>query len=151
MPRAAHDASDVHSSPTLDTEGRPSPDVAPACRRTLLRMAHFETQLSGDVDDLVAYLDRAIPGGSVTASLEEHSDHRIGDARMVVRVYERYSAFGGNRVSLGISILAVAGQLAVTAITAGGSQAVFFKINTVGEQNFLSKAVQALQSFSAPA
>jgi len=57
------------------------------------------------------------------------------------------SAFGGNRVSLGISILAVGGALAVSAISAGGSQAVFFKINTVGEQNFLGKAVDALRGF----
>jgi hypothetical protein len=50
-------------------------------------------------------------------------------------------------VSLGISILAVGGALAVSAISAGGSQAVFFKINTVGEQNFLGKAVDALRGF----
>jgi hypothetical protein len=111
-------------------------------------MAHYETQLSGDVDALVAHLDQAIPAGSVTAKVEDGSDHRIGDARMVVRVYERYSAFGGNRVSLSISILAVAGQLALTATAAGGSQAVFFKINTVGEDAFLDRAVQAIEAFA---
>lgn len=111
-------------------------------------MAHFETELQGDVEALVAHLDQQILRGSVSANIEDGSDRRLGDARMVVRVYERYSAFGGNRVSLGISILAVGGSLAVTAITAGGSQAVFLKINTVGEQNFLAKAVDALQSFA---
>lgn len=111
-------------------------------------MAQYQIQLEGDVEALVAHLDQQILRGSVSANIEDGSDLRLGDARMVVRVYERYSAFGGNRVSLGISILAVGGQLAVTAITAGGSQAVFLKINTVGEQSFLSKAVEALQSFS---
>jgi hypothetical protein len=110
-------------------------------------MAQYETQLHGDVEALVAHLDQQILRGSVSANIEDGSDHRLGDARMVVRVYERYSAFGGNRVSLGVSILAVGGDLSVTAITAGGSQAVFFKINTVGERNFLAKAVEALQSF----
>ncbi|HEX3930246.1 MAG TPA: DUF6054 family protein [Nocardioides sp.] len=110
-------------------------------------MAQYQIQLQGDVEELVAHLDQQILRGSVSANIEDGSDLRLGDARMVVRVYERYSAFGGNRVSLGISILAVAGQLAVAAITAGGSQAMFFKINTVGEQSFLSKAVEALQSF----
>jgi hypothetical protein len=114
-------------------------------------MAHYEIQLQGDVEALVAHLDSQILQGSVSANIEDGSDHRLGDARMVVRVYERYSAFGGNRVSLNISILEVSGQLAVTAISAGGSQAVFFKINTVGEQSFLAKAVDALQAFGSAA
>ena len=113
------------------------------------RVAQYEQELAGDVDGLVAHLDQQILRGSVSAKVEDSSDHTIGDARMVVRVYERYSAFGGNRVSLNISILAVGGRLAVSAITAGGSQAVFFKINTVGEENFLNKAVDALRSYAA--
>ena len=112
-------------------------------------MAHYDLELTGDVDDLVAHLDRSIPGGSVSANLEESSDHRLGDARMVVRVYERYSAMGGNRVSLGVSILAVDARLAVTAITAGSSQAVFFKVNTLGESAFLGRAVEALQAYAS--
>src|SRR6476646_1017743 len=112
-------------------------------------MAHYDLGLSGDVDDLVAHLDRSIPGGSVSANLEESSDHRLGDARMVVRVYERYSAMGGNRVSLGVSILAVDGRLAVTAIATGGSQAVFFTVNTWGESAFLGRAVEALQAYAS--
>lgn len=113
-------------------------------------MAHYEKQLTGDVDALVAHLDQAILAGSVTAKVEDGSDHRIGDARMVVRVYERYSAFGGNRVSLSISILAVEQQLALSATTAGGSQAMFFKLNTVGEESFLDRAIEAIESFPGP-
>jgi hypothetical protein len=33
-------------------------------------------------------------------------------------------------------------------MTAGGSQAVFWKVNTFGEEAFLAKAVEALESFS---
>jgi hypothetical protein len=36
-------------------------------------------------------------------------------------------------------------RLAVTATAAGGSQAVFFKVNTLGESAFLGRAVEALQ------
>jgi hypothetical protein len=111
-------------------------------------MAHYEQQLSGDVDALVAHLDRAIPAGSITAQLEDTADHRIGDARMVVRVYERYSAVGGNRVSLCISVLAVGTEMAVSATTAGGSRAMFWKLNTFGESAFLERAVDALSSYS---
>jgi hypothetical protein len=111
-------------------------------------MAHYEQVLNGDVDSLIAHLDQAIPAGSVSAKLEDGYDHRIGDARMVVRVYERYSAVGGNRVSLCISVLAVGTQMSVSAITAGGSQAVFFKLNTFGESAFLERAIDALDDFS---
>lgn len=110
-------------------------------------MAHYEKQLSGDVDALVAHLEQAIPAGSVTGKLEDGSDQRLGDARMVVRVFERYSALGGNRVSLTICILAVGQQLALSATTAGGSQAMFFKLNTFGEEAFLRRAVEAVESY----
>ena len=112
-------------------------------------MAHYEKALTGDVDHLIAHLDEAIPAGSVTAKFEDGSDRRLGDARMVVRAYERYSAFGGNRVSLCISVLSVGQEMALTAITAGGSQAMFFKVNTVGEEAFLQKAVEAIESYRA--
>lgn len=110
-------------------------------------MAQLRRELTGDVDRLVAHLDQAIPGGSVSAKYEAGADHRIGDARMVVRAYERYSAMGGNRVSLCISILAVGERLALSAVSAGGSQAVFFKLNTFGEEAFLQKAAEAIDTF----
>jgi len=116
-----------------------------------VRVADYEQQLTGSVDDFVAYLDHAIRRSSATAQLEGTADHRLGDARQVVRVYERYSAFGGNRVSLNISVLAVGEQMTVSAIASGGSQAVLFKINTVGEDSFLGKAVQAIQGYRSDA
>src|SRR5689334_3378717 len=112
-------------------------------------MAHYAAMLTGDVAALVSHLDQGILGRSISANVEDSSDLRIGDARMVVRVYERYSAMGGNRVSLNVSILAVDGQLAVSAISSGGSQAVFWKVNTFGEEAFLDRAVNALRSWTA--
>ncbi len=112
-------------------------------------MAAFEHELTADLDTFVAYVDQQILAGSATAKLEDSYDHTTGTARMVVKVYERYSAMGGNRVSLTISVLGVDGQLAVSAISSGGSEAMFFKINTLGEDSFLGKAVDAIQSFVA--
>ena len=110
-------------------------------------MSHYECDLTGDVEALIAHLDSAIVAGSISANVENGADRRIGDARMVVRVYERYSAMGGNRVSLSISILSVGDQLALTATTSGGSQAMFFKLNTFGEEAFLRRAVEAIESY----
>jgi hypothetical protein len=135
---------------TAAYEGGPtvsSPDE-PTGGRSLAPVAHYDQVFTGDVDDFVAHLDRQIPQGSVTAKLEDSADHSIGDARMVVRVYERYSALGGNRVSLCISVLTVGQELAVTAITSAGSTAMFFKMNTFGEEAFLNRARDAISSYS---
>ncbi len=110
-------------------------------------MAEHSQTLTGDPDELVQQVDDAIVSGSVTASLEHGINHQVGDARMLVRVYERYSAMGGNRVSLCLSVLAVGDQMSVSAVTAGGSQAAFFKVNTVGEESFLEHAVRAIQAY----
>lgn len=110
-------------------------------------MAHHEQRMSGDVDALILHLDQEIVGGSVTAKHEVRVNHQVGDARMVVSVYERYSAMGSNRVSLNISVLAVGEEMSVSIVTAGGSEAMFWKLNTFGEDAFLQKGVAALASF----
>jgi len=66
---------------------------------------------------------------------------------MAVRVYERYSMFGGNRVSLNITLLGNDQNLFLSAITSGGSQAVLFKINTVGEETFLDQVRSAVERY----
>ena len=68
-----------------------------------------------------------------------------GSTRCSVRVFERYSALGSNRVSLNVTLFQGAdGTIHLSAITSGGSQAVFFKINTFGEEAFLNKLEQLL-------
>lgn len=83
--------------------------------------------------------------GSMSASLEDASDFRSGDARCSVRVFERYSYAGGNRVSLSVTLFQNGNDaIYLSAITAGGSQALFFKINTWGEEAFLDKLRELL-------
>ncbi len=53
------------------------------------------------------------------------------------RVFERYSVMGGNRLSLALTMFQNGDSpIRLSAITAGGSQAVFFKVNTLGEDPF---------------
>ena len=102
-------------------------------------MAKYEKRLRGGVDQVLAHLHHGILSGSASASFEDGSDFRCGAVRCAVRVYERYSALGGNRVSLNLTLVGEGEDLFLSAITAGGSQAVFFKINTWGEDSFLEK------------
>ncbi len=100
-------------------------------------MAKCEYRLQGDFDDWLDRLHQGILGGSLSASFEDGSDYGIGDVRVAVRVYERYSMIGSNRVSLNLTLCGTASELHLTAITSGGSQAMLFKLNTFGEEAFL--------------
>jgi len=54
---------------------------------------------------------------------------------------------GGNRVSLNVTLAGNGDRLFLTAITSGGSQAVLFKINTFGEENFLKCIIDIVNAF----
>ena len=54
---------------------------------------------------------------------------------------------GGNRVSLNLTLVGNGPRLFLSAITAGGSQAMLFKINTLGEEAFLDKVEELLNGW----
>lgn len=103
-------------------------------------MAKLEKTLRGDFNLWLSKITQGIEDGSISATLEECSDFRGGDARCAVRVFERYSYTGGNRVSLSVTLFQNGdGPIYLSAIATGGSQALFFKVNTWGEEAFLEK------------
>ena len=100
-------------------------------------MAIFEKTIQNKkFDQLLWKLENEIPASSWSAELEAGSDFKEGDARCSVRVFERYSMMGGNRLTLTM-FQNRDSPIRLSAITAGGSQAVFFKVNTLGEESFL--------------
>ena len=108
-------------------------------------MAKFEQSINGDFEQLLKTIATGILGGNVSASLEDSSDFCDGDARCSVRVFERYSYAGGNRVSMNVTLFQNGnGPINLSAITSGGSQAMFFKVNTWGEEAFLDKLIELL-------
>jgi len=107
-------------------------------------MAKLEKNLTGNFDEILKRIESGILNGSMSASLEETSDFRSGDYRCSVRVFERYSYAGKNRVSLSVTLFGCDNSVKLSAITSGGSQAMFFKINTWGEEAFLDKLRELL-------
>ncbi len=101
-------------------------------------MAIYTRGLTGTFSETLDKIHSGILDSSLSASYEDGSDWEGNGVRCAVRVYERYSAFGGNRVSLNVTLVGTDGDLFLTGITSGGSQAVFFKLNTVGEDAFLN-------------
>lgn len=108
-------------------------------------MAKLEKTVYGNFEDILTKIENGILNGSASASLEDTSDFYDGDARCSVRVFERYSYAGGNRVSLNVTLFQNGnGDIRLSAITSGGSQAMFFKVNTWGEEAFLDKLRELL-------
>lgn len=95
-------------------------------------------------DDVLQRIEDGIIDGSISASLEESCDYNTPAARCAVRVFERYSYAGDNRVSLSVTLFESDGEIRLFAAATGGSQAMFWKVNTFGEEAFLDKLKELL-------
>lgn len=108
-------------------------------------MAKLERTLNGNFNQILEKIENGILNGSMSATLEDSSDFYSGDAKCSVRVFERYSYAGGNRVSMNVTLFQNGDDvIRLSAITSGGSQALLFKINTWGEEAFLDKLIEIL-------
>ena len=108
-------------------------------------MAKYEDHLTCRFTEAAAWLHQHILSSSVSANLEEESAWQQSGVQCVTRVYERYSWLGGNRLSLTLTLFGRDGDICLSAITAGGSQALFFKINTFGERSFLDVLIRGIE------
>lgn len=100
---------------------------------------------NGNFDTVLHQIEGGILEGSISATLEASQDFREAGSRCSVRVFERYSYLGGNRLSMSVTLFQEGnGPLHLCAVTSGGSQAVFFKINRFGEDAFLEKLEELL-------
>ena len=108
-------------------------------------MAKLECSVNGDFNQVKEKIKNGILNGSISANLEDISYLSSGDAKCCVMVFERYSYMGKNRVSMNVTMLQNgADEIRIAAITSGGSQAIFFKVNTFGEEAFLDKLREIL-------
>lgn len=107
-------------------------------------MAKLERTLTGSPTTILKTIENYIYN-SVSATLEDQSQYTVDGVTCIVRVYERYSIMGGNRLSLNLTLVSSGDQVFLSAISSGGSQAVFFKLNTLGENAFLNSVRKALE------
>lgn len=98
-------------------------------------MAKYVFEARGNFEEFVEEVKSIC--SRLGASITQEDEHYFNND-VVVLVYERYSIIGSNRVSLNITIVKNNGLISLVAITSGGSQAMLFKINTLGEDAFLN-------------
>lgn len=110
-------------------------------------MAKAEYVLRGSFDEILAAIETEILSGSISASLEDGTNWQFGDLRCAVRVFERYSMTGSNRVSLNVTLVGQGDTVSLCAIASGGSQAMFLKINTFGEEAFLERVKEIAERY----
>lgn len=100
-------------------------------------MAKLTRTYTCDFEQLLRKIENGVLNASASASLEDWWDRGEPGARCAVRVFERYSYAGGNRVSMNVTLFQSGDTTHLCAITSGGSQALFWKVNTLGEEAFL--------------
>ena len=100
-------------------------------------MAKYETTLTGDLYEIRHKIKDGIINGSVSASIEDCSDFETDGVKCSVMVFERYSYMGGNRVSMNVTLFGKDGEVHVSAITSGGSQAMFSRLIPSERKPFL--------------
>lgn len=108
-------------------------------------MAKLETPINGRFHEVKSRIYHGVISGSISCELNGESNFVGKNSRCSVMVFERYSAFGGNRVSLSVTLYQDGdGPIHMSAIASGGSQAIFAKINTFSEESFLEKLREVL-------
>lgn len=111
------------------------------------KIAKLEAQLIGDFDEILKDITNEILTKNMSSNLEDASDFVVREARCSVRVFERYSMIGSNRVSLNVTLFEANGLIQLSAITSGGSQAILFKMNTFGEEAFLEEIRPVIENY----
>ena len=112
-------------------------------------MAKHERKFKGSFNSLLETLDLEIFKGSISASFQDGSNFTSGNVRCAVRVYERFSVIGGNRLAANITLFGDGDDLSLSVIASGGSQALFFKINTLGEKAFADKIIKIADDWAS--
>ncbi|MEO9327099.1 DUF6054 family protein [Gordonia aurantiaca] len=105
-------------------------------------MAEYERTFTGDFDEVLRSIRFGIITGSASASFEDGTEFHAGDVRCATHVYERYNTAGSNRLSLTVTLVGRGDHPSLCAITSGGSQAIFWKINTLGKQALPDRFVE---------
>ena len=112
-------------------------------------MATTTRTVTGSLPEVVAFIENSVMAQSSSASMEAAVDLKTREGGVCVRGYERYSWTGSNRVGMTVTSVQDGPYVHIAGVSLGGSQAMFFKVNTLGEQNFLNTLDAAIDQWIA--
>lgn len=107
-------------------------------------MAKFEKLVSGDFDFVVSRLDSDILESGLSMNPVDRSDYRTGNARVAVRVYDKYFMRNGNRASLSVTVVDGGSGVFVSAIGAGGGSGVLFNFSLGAEAELTDVVAESI-------
>ena len=99
-----------------------------------------------DFDAVLQYFHEHLSNSSSSASYEDGSDYRSGAFRVAVRVYEKFSFMGDNRLSMTVTLASNGNEIFASAITAAGGGGLV-KIWGWGENSYLEHFISAAKQF----
>lgn len=107
-------------------------------------MTEIRMRGQADVDQVFTYLDRILLGHATTCEAAGTYGTAFGEARVILRVYEKYYMRTSSRASLTVLFTASGGITDVEIISSGGSGSPIMKFSWGAEENFLQVAIDAL-------
>jgi len=100
-------------------------------------MAKYEKTIIGEFDEVVERLDQDISNSGISMKLVDESNYTLGDAKVAVRVYDKYFMRNGNRASLSLTVVGHDQTVFVSAIGAGGGQGIFLNFSLGAEDDMV--------------
>lgn len=110
-------------------------------------MAKFGRNFKGNFEDTRSFLNDLVLNTYSTSSKEEEIIKEFNQVKHWFSVYEIYSIIGSNRLSISISLFEYKGEISLDIVGSGGSQAMFFKINTWGEENAVGNLIYYIDNY----
>lgn len=104
-------------------------------------MAKYEKAIIGQFDEVVERLDQDISNSGISMKLVDETNYTLGDAKVAVRVYDKYFMRNGNRASLSLTVVGHEQTVFVSAIGAGGGQGIFLNFS-LGAEDDMVRIVQ---------
>ncbi|UNL86994.1 DUF6054 family protein [Priestia koreensis] len=104
-------------------------------------MAKYEKTIIGQFDEVVERLDQDISNSGISMKLVDETNYTLGDAKVAVRVYDKYFMRNGNRASLSLTVVGHEQTVFVSAIGAGGGQGIFLNFS-LGAEDDMVRIVQ---------
>ena len=107
-------------------------------------MAEFLMRGTGNIDQVFAHLDKTVTAHATTCQAVGTYGCAFGDARVILRVYEKYYIRNSSRASLTVLMTSRNDTVDVKIVSSGGSASAVMKFSWGAEEDFAGVAESAL-------